>query len=629
MDTENIFRKESEMEIEENKYQDLREKAEQEEIPVFLAENAVGKPIIGALKEEEEYYFNSRYEDDILVESWCNQAELSNYRTIVLVFGMGNGEYLRALRKKNEKMLIIVFEPSYSVAVLNIDNLGIDDILNDEKLILIVGEENYRGVYQIFNKTASYEAVDYTKFFVTPNYENIFPKELEKIRDIYRECLTRLILCRNTMLMIGKEMTDNIAANYIDCVEQYSLGSLINVFQKQDLDKIPAIIVAAGPSLDKNIHDLKKAKGKAFIIAVDTALNPLAKADIIPDISVTVDPHKPIMLFRDEKMTRVPLVFSLTSNSKIKTVHQGIRIYQNDIDSMLNKYFRQFEKNTAFLETGGSVAHDAFSLAQILGFKTVIFVGQDLAYPDDREHSEKVYNNSSANNIKNSKKEFFEVEDIYGGKVKTEYNMNQYRLWFEQAVTSYPEIKFIDATEGGAKKKGMEILTLEEAIERECRLQENVDFGQIIQKTEKNFTEEEQKIILQEISGFSDTMNYIRQKIQDGIRVYDKLDKLNRRQIYSGKEFDKIIRKITELNNWISDDPDIAFLHMYAAEEDYQVRDVILEEKGSVYDEMKLVADSGKKMLRALLNAIDKVKTDMEPVIKEAKGKNEFSPETT
>ncbi len=616
MDTENIYNEQGK--IKKENFSELHEKAEAEKIEVFVTENAVGKPVIGVLHEEKEYYFNSRYEDEILVESWCNQYDMSNYRAIAVVFGMGNGEYLRALREKNKHMFILVFEPSYSIAMINQETIGMEDILENGDTVIVVGEEHYSTVYQIFNTLASYEAVDYIKLFVTPNYENIFPKELEKIEEIYKECLSRIIFSRNTILMIGKEMTCNIANNYMDYIQQYSLANLIKVFQSLDLEKIPAIIIAAGPSLDKNIKQLKKAKGKAFLIAVDTALNPLAKEDIIPDISVTVDPHKPLGLFQNEKMVNIPFIYALTSNSKIKNFHKGMRIYQNSIDSFLNQFIRRFEKPSAFLETGGSVAHSAFSLAQRLGFKTIIFVGQDLAYPNDKEHSESVYNNSSRNNIHNLNKEYFEVEDIYGEKVKTEYNMNQYRLWFEQAVIVYSEIKFIDATEGGAKKKGMELLTLEKAIERECTLQESIDFESIIKTTEKIFTEEEQKMILKEIIEFPKTADNIKSKIYEGIKIYDKLEKLNQRKEYSGKEFDKVIKKVTRLNKWVSENTDIAYLHMYAAEEDYQVRDVILKEQNSVYEEIQLVIDSGKKMLRALLTAIDKVMVDMNPVMEEA-----------
>ncbi len=98
MDTENIYNEQTE--IKKEKISDLHKKAEAEQIEVFVTENVAGKPILGVLHKEKEYYFNSRYEDDFLVKSWCNQYDMSNYRAIALVFGMGNGEYIRALRKK-------------------------------------------------------------------------------------------------------------------------------------------------------------------------------------------------------------------------------------------------------------------------------------------------------------------------------------------------------------------------------------------------------------------------------------------------------------------------------------------------------------------------------------------------
>lgn len=57
----------------------------------------------------------------------------------------------------------------------------------------------------------------------------------------------------------------------------------IQLYQTIPLDTT-GIVVAAGPSLNKNIYELKKAKGKAFIVAVDTAIKPLLKAGIVPDM---------------------------------------------------------------------------------------------------------------------------------------------------------------------------------------------------------------------------------------------------------------------------------------------------------------------------------------------------------
>ena len=53
---------------------------------------------------------------------------------------------------------------------------------------------------------------------------------------------------------------------------------------------VPAMIVAAGPSLNRNIEDLKAVEGRALIVAVDTAVRPLLTAGVQPHLAVSVDP---------------------------------------------------------------------------------------------------------------------------------------------------------------------------------------------------------------------------------------------------------------------------------------------------------------------------------------------------
>lgn len=601
-------------------FQNSNEQAKTEKnISVFMDINESGERIIGVLYGEKTYYLNSRYKEDLLVESWCDQEEISNYRTIVLVFGIANGSYIRRLRERNKEMLILVYEPSYSIAQLDYDEIGIQDLIEDDNMIIVVGKDNCNGVYQILNSVVQYEAVRYIKFLISPNYEHIFGNELKEIKDIYLEAMTRVVFNRNTIITLGNELTHNISANLIDCIKQYSLENLVKEMDKLDKNGLPAIIVAAGPSLDKNIMELKKAKGKAFIIAVDTALNPLADADIIPDIAVTVDPHKPLSLFQNEKMKNIPLIYLVTSNEKIKDVHTGMRIYYDSDPTVLTYFLKKFKKKQITLETGGSVAHNAFSLAQVLGFKTIVFVGQDLAYPNDKEHAEAAYKDQFKNDIKNINKTYFEVEDIYGGKVKTESNMNQYRMWLEQAVLFYQDIHFIDATEGGAKKKGMEILTLRETIERECKRKDDIDFSSIIAKTQHFFSDSEQMDIFESLMNYDQVIDKVKRKMQNGIKAYKELEKLNNKNELQGKKFEDVVKKVTKINQWVTDNSDIAYLNVYVALKDFQVRDVILDEKESIKEELQLVTDNGIGLLEDLIKATDTFMDDMGEVMKQAK----------
>lgn len=594
-------------------------KAGEEEIEVVIDERITGKKIIKVLKENNEYYLNSIYGEE-LAECWCNQCDIKGYGTVVILFGIANGEYIEKIKERNKDVTIVLYEPMYSILYAAIECIGVEDFdKKTENIILCLGKDGLMDLHNTMNTVIGYENIKNVKMMISPNYELIMREECEDFKELYNQRLMNIDVARNTIKRFNRSITKNAANNLIDCVKQYSVYNLKKEFDGLKKDKIPAIVVAAGPSLDKNISELKEAKGRAFIIAVDTALKPLANAGILPDISVTVDPNKTLSLFDNEIMRNVPIIFGLSSNEKIKDIHTGMRIYHNTDGTLVSKYMSMFKKDNFYLETGGSVANNAFSLAQKLGFKTVIFVGQDLAYPDDKGHAAAAFGEGKENDVKNQNKELFEVEDIYGGKVKTEYNMNMYRIWFENAVIKYPDIKFIDATEGGAKKKGMEIMTLKDAIERECALEKYIDFHDIISCTEHTFSHEEQSFILKDIAEFSENLKQIRKRLTEGQKTYERLDVLNRKLKYTGKEFASLIQSITELNKWVTEDKDIQYLNVYTAESNYQVGDIIYDQRDNVYEDMKLIIDNGIKMMEALINATKQVEEDLQDVIEQAR----------
>lgn len=585
----------------------------------FVDYNVSGELIAGVDIEDRKIYYSSKYETEELVKLWSESQEISNYRNIAVVFGIADGRYVKALRKINKDMLILVYEPSIELMNLLDENHMMDEIKDDTSTIMTVGEENLMMVYQILGNTIDYDNYKLVKFYVSPNYENVYDEELISLKKIVEEAMQTAVFNRNTVLLLKDEINVNISHNIMDFIEQYSCKNLIEAMQTTDMNNIPAIIVAAGPSLDKNINELKNAKGKAFIIAVDTALNALAKADIIPDIAVTIDPHKPVVLFTNEKMVNVPMVIALSSNYKILDVHKGKRIYQGATDSLLDIFNDKYNVQNVPLETGGSVACNAHSLARHLGFKTIIFIGQDLAYPNDKEHSEYSYGKDKNNTITENGKKYFFVEDIYGGQVKTEYNMNMYRLWFEKAIKNNEHIRHIDATEGGAKINGTEIMTLKEALAETCTSEKMVDFGNIIDNMPTCYNSEQKKELYNYIANFEDEVKAIKDRLKEGKKLYEKLDEYNRKQNYSGKGFKKVFDQITEFNDWFTNDKEAIYLSMYSAENDYEVRESIYEEKDNTYDEIKLVIDSGFKMINSLTESTDKLLEDMKESIQISK----------
>lgn len=128
-----------------------------------------------------------------------------------------------------------------------------------------------------------------------------------------------VIVGRNTEIRYSAVEMDNLFHN----IKYLCEGSITTQLCDIIPTNIPAIIVSAGPSLNKNIMELKRAKNKAFIVAVDTAVRPLVNAGIIPDMYVIVDGLKPKELLDFDEAKRIPLMPSITSAKEILENHTG------------------------------------------------------------------------------------------------------------------------------------------------------------------------------------------------------------------------------------------------------------------------------------------------------------------
>lgn len=82
---------------------------------------------------------------------------------------------------------------------------------------------------------------------------------------------------KNTELLRGAQIADNLMQNLPALLEGASVEGMQTYFGEHLDTEVPAIIVSAGPSLDKNIRMLKRAKGHAFLIGVDSALKALLR----------------------------------------------------------------------------------------------------------------------------------------------------------------------------------------------------------------------------------------------------------------------------------------------------------------------------------------------------------------
>lgn len=287
-----------------------------------------------------------------------------------------------------------------------------------------------------------------------PHYEKIYPEQRDWFNKIYTVRFFDAFMDANTAKKFGRDWVNASLDNLRVSVKSRYIGDYRNIIDEQ----IPVIVVAAGPSLQKNIRMLKNAKGKAIILAVDTALNYLEKNDVIPDFIVTLDVHKPMYLFENNIAKEQPMFVSMSGNPSVIAYNKGEKIFF-DVFDVLPK-IKDEKSDYRAIKISGCVATMAFEIGRYIGAKTIILVGQDLAYSGDNTHA-------GGLNIGNAASKFALVEGNDGEKLWTRKDWYTFLMWYKREIELF-DGTVINATEGGAKIDGTLVMTLEEAIDKYC-----------------------------------------------------------------------------------------------------------------------------------------------------------------
>jgi hypothetical protein len=119
------------------------------------------------------------------------------------------------------------------------------------------------------------------------------------------------------------------------------------------------------------------------------------------------------------------------------------------------------------INSAPSVANTAFDLLSKMGCNPIIFMGQDLAYTNNRQYAGNLEHDCNKDgNIDFSN--HIKMKDIYGNEVYTTYSFLSMRNNFETTITAAkernPELKVLNCTEGGINIEGAENSVLLDVI---------------------------------------------------------------------------------------------------------------------------------------------------------------------
>ena len=585
------------------------------EIEVLEGVSAREERILALRKGQNIWYLQSRYNAGEATRQWAKQVEDKlKSNSVIIVFGFGDGSHIRELLKYGKKEKIVVYEPCQEVFWQVFGREEVADILENERVYLLIEGISDRLLYGYLESLVSYRNFQLVQICVLPNYDRLFPKSYRNLLDQHLFVVNQLIFSRNTEIIYATEFLHNMIRLIKDVVKQYSVVQLEDIIEKQGLCGLPAVLVSAGPSLDKNIGKLKEIHENVFVMAVDTALNTVLANGIIPDMTITIDSHKLPVLFEDECVQKIPIAVSTCSNEKIILKNSAKHFYELRDEDYLGEVYQRLGKEVKGLPTGGSVANNALALLVLMGFKTIIFMGQDLAYPGGVRHAFDAYH--MVHPLIDGM-QYYEVEDMYGEKVLTESNMEMYRRWFEFFIALVPRVRFIDATEGGVKIHGTEICTMQQMVEEFSGKIYNKE--KIFLNIEPYLNKEEQEKVMQIILGIPKRLEKLAKKIKSGLNIYDKMDQINRKSNGKSQTLGKLLNQVMELNKFIGEEPAFVLVRYYTIKVDYAVDGQVLlyDENAAMYEQIKGLIENGRILLKGYLEGVKECRKDIEEFLED------------
>lgn len=385
---------------------------------------------------------------------------------ILVVCGTANIELIVHLYNESDiDSKIILIEPDIKVAKFILQNADFTSLRNDK--IVYITSNDYNNISRIVEMLLMSRSIEdmaaNVKYIINPNYY------------MYRDFMIDLAKnISNTLKMkmwtVGNSLDDQLVGftnNYLNIdayLERNNLSETKNAYLGR-----PAVVVASGPSLDKNIHLLKEVKDKAVILACDASYDICMKYGVVPDAIASIERDEPTYTYyyKDKKFEDdVVLVGPTVLWPDIYKDFRGKKIVSSKTNFGSDKWFESHFEDYPFMSLGFSSAHVAYAHARWLGCDPIILIGQDLAYTGGKKHSDDTHTKYEGDNdARESEGIESYVEDVFGNKVLSDDIYDLFRHYYEFEILN-SSCKCIDSTEGGAKIKYTDIMTFRDAIDK-------------------------------------------------------------------------------------------------------------------------------------------------------------------
>ncbi len=440
---------------------------------------------------------------------------------ILFLIGIGLGQ-LPIFPKTRDlaQPRMIIIEPSFRMFYDALYYGDLKPLLTNQRIELFVGEEI--NIAKIIEDYREIIPIGRNRIIVHPGYEQLNQTIAKEIKQELSERIRTLRSSWYTTKIDGRKMFSNTVDNLPSLFAGTPMKNLKNRFKG-----FTAFCIAAGPSLDNAISDLKRVGENALIIACDSAVNALAGEGIKPHVVATTDVFETnIQKLKPhfEAIKDAIFIFGIESNPDNVRLFLGTkRVAVSAYNKLLLDWIDPaFDLQCQYPDMS-SVSHMAIFTAMAVGAEPIVLVGMDLAYQMGKSHSF-----HSAYFHLPDRKNIVQTIGTDGAMVPSSAQFVADKLLIENVVRE-TKMRIINTALKGAYIEGAEVKCMAEIIEEVNKkhktsileIKNNVVWGKVADE-KKAF--DIISLIIKKFSQFKKVCKEEREKIFDLIEQVKSID---------------------------------------------------------------------------------------------------------
>jgi len=290
---------------------------------------------------------------------------------------------------------------------------------------------------------------------------------------------------KNTLKRFAKLWVRNLCHNIKMIIMAPGVANLNKYFKG-----FPALILAAGPSLDQIIPYLPQLWKRMLVIVVDTCLAICLNQGITPDFIIVSDPQYWNTRYIDRVNPKKAILISESSTHPRIFRRLDCPTFLGSSIFPLGRYLESIIGVKGKLGAGGSVSTTAWDFARVIAAKPIYIAGLDLGFPNKRTHFrggyfEEIFHLISSRFNTSEKQAFqylhnaapFKIASNSNSLVLTDQRMLVYKFWFETQMKLHSQVKSYNLSPKGVKIAGMPFLDFKDLLslkKRRTEIQEKI-----------------------------------------------------------------------------------------------------------------------------------------------------------